>query len=251
MDRLEVIPQMTTAGIVNYFHGMLSGTEHLHRVGVVHRDIKPDNFLLNGQAVKIGDFGMACTLPRRGPLTAQCGTGPYMSPEMLSGIGYREKTDMWSLGVTAYVLLYNTFPYMPANGMEISYEAMKQATLDEALSPRYERAGPDPARKFNWAVDFVSALLQRSPLRRLAAAQALEMPLFSTDYTPCDVVTGKMSSISCPDELGASSFANTQAYSICSLASTGISELDSQSQLSSTGSSSTSQQSCTPLRLSM
>jgi len=97
------------------FTQILKALQVIHGLNVVHRDIKPDNFLVTEDfTVKLCDFGLAERLSCSWSKTSGSnGTPPYMSPEMVCGSGYNTKTDIWSFGVTAYLLLYGTFPYMP------------------------------------------------------------------------------------------------------------------------------------------
>merc|ERR1719253_1090533 len=69
---LNAMPELTERGLGNVLSQMLLGIAHCHSVNVVHRDVKPDNFLvggLYGQTVKLGDFGLSGLKPRRGNLT--------------------------------------------------------------------------------------------------------------------------------------------------------------------------------------
>lgn len=97
------------------FRGMLRGVERLHIMGIVHRDIHLRNFLLGGQdgwTLKICDFGLSAQLPSKDcKLDLCCGTPRFNSPEMLGGEGYGCATDVWSLGVAIYWMLYGDFPY--------------------------------------------------------------------------------------------------------------------------------------------
>lgn len=120
------------------FREMALGLAHCHAANVVHRDVKPDNFLLggaSGQQIKLTDFGLAAVLPQKGKLHGVAGTSPYMSPELLGSQGYDDKTDVWSLGVTVYVMLFGTFPYMPK---ERSSEAMKAVIRKGYPAPSFK-----------------------------------------------------------------------------------------------------------------
>jgi len=122
------------------FREMALGLAHCHEARIVHRDVKPDNFLLggaSGQEIKLTDFGLATVLPQKKRLYGVAGTAPYMSPELLGLDGYTDKTDVWSLGVTAYVMLFGVFPYMPT---ERSGDAMKKIIIKGYPCPSFKPA---------------------------------------------------------------------------------------------------------------
>eukprot|EP00445_Apocalathium_hangoei_P034208 CAMPEP_0203946490 /NCGR_PEP_ID=MMETSP0359-20131031/81735_1 /ASSEMBLY_ACC=CAM_ASM_000338 /TAXON_ID=268821 /ORGANISM="Scrippsiella Hangoei, Strain SHTV-5" /LENGTH=412 /DNA_ID=CAMNT_0050877801 /DNA_START=62 /DNA_END=1300 /DNA_ORIENTATION=+ len=109
-----------TKTVTRFAYQMLAGLIFLHRHGFVHRDIKPDNYLLTQDSgsmlsrtpmsLKLADFGLACRLRRGEKLEKRAGTPFYMAPEVERG-PYDEKCDIWSLGATLYYIHTNSLPF--------------------------------------------------------------------------------------------------------------------------------------------
>ena len=99
-----------------YFKQLLAGTEYLHEQGVVHRDIKPDNLLIDSDDnLKISDFGLASVFRHHGTEQQQgkwCGTLSYMAPEIYTNQPYQaQPVDVWSCGVVLVYLLTGEVPW--------------------------------------------------------------------------------------------------------------------------------------------
>jgi formylglycine-generating enzyme required for sulfatase activity len=94
--------------------GVLRGIEHLHSRNVVHRDLKPDNILLQGNFPRIADFGISRIVSESGRLTGASGSPAYMSPESFHG-NKSSQNDIWSAGVILYEMLSGDFPYEHEN----------------------------------------------------------------------------------------------------------------------------------------
>lgn len=188
---LERIPDLTEFSIKRILCEMLKGLAASHGVGVVHRDVKPDNFLCVGESatVKLCDFGLAALMPapnQGAGLSGIYGTPPFMAPEMLRGVLYGPKVDTWSFGVIAYVLLFGQFPYRPA---EQTGPAMKAAILAGSPPPsfttKYDLEGSgNAARISSNAIALLRELLCRVPEDRPTAEQALECSFFRTVPNP-------------------------------------------------------------------
>lgn len=170
-------------------HEMLLAVAHVHRLGIVHRDVKLNNFLLGGlegRTVKLCDFGLAAKMPRKGLLKTQCGTASYMSPEMVTDKSYGQKTDVWSLGVTAYVLVFGALPYVPKG--EQSPEAMKEMIALGHPKPSFTSPwSKGDSRHQEFIVPLVRKLLDRSSRSRCTAEEALQsLPPSAKECTaPC------------------------------------------------------------------
>ncbi|KAI1323921.1 kinase-like protein [Xylariaceae sp. FL0255] len=86
--------------------------KYVHEQRIVHRDVKPDNVLLDaGGHVHLTDFNVASDIQRGKMLTSKSGTLAYLAPEVYAGKGYDVRADWWSLGVLFYECIYNKRPF--------------------------------------------------------------------------------------------------------------------------------------------
>ena len=106
---------------LNIFRQIMSGLEYIHKRGLIHRDIKPDNILLSRDSIiKITDLGLA-TDNTLGTLTADIGTQLY-KPEEQFGSKYDQRVDIYPVGESpSYKLLINTIIYIYINIQVINY----------------------------------------------------------------------------------------------------------------------------------
>lgn len=151
---------------------VLRAVHYMHSKGLVHRDIKLENFLLKERGiplsentVKLTDFGFA-TRFQLGAASLQtiCGTPHYMAPEVFSRKPYTEKCDMWSCGVAMYALVCGDVPFDGDNVMAIIRMANNAAIVFHGARWR-------AARESTKAM--VEMLCERDPRRRISAEQAL------------------------------------------------------------------------------
>jgi len=163
--------------ILGAFCQMFRAVQHVHSVGIVHRDIKPPNFLAGGEdghEVKICDFGLAAAVTSK-PLKGHVGTPPFMSPEMVLMQPYDTATDVWSLGVLAYLLFFGEFPHEPVTK---SPQTMKKAIANNSPAARFAPIANFPSPPPG-VTEFLRMILVRDPKLRPSCTTILQTPLMS------------------------------------------------------------------------
>lgn len=148
----------------------LEALAYLHAQGVIHRDVKPSNLLLDARgSVRLADFGLARPVGEAFDLTRTAlsiGTPGYMSPEQIRGEPLGPATDLYGVGVTLFELLTGKQPFDGASAFEVARKHVSVAPPDPAALRR-----ECPA----WLSRFVLRLLEKSQGDRFpTAAVALE-----------------------------------------------------------------------------
>lgn len=166
--------------VVEYAKQMCAALAYAHERGVVHRDVKPGNFLLTTDGkLKLSDFGLATLVAGRRVTAAgrTAGTYEYMAPEQITGKELSARTDLYALGCVLFELLTGRPPFIGGASAEILHAHLKSPP------PRVAAELPEcPA-----ALDrLICDLLQKNPADR--PASAIDVGLALKNITPSIVV---------------------------------------------------------------
>jgi tRNA A-37 threonylcarbamoyl transferase component Bud32 len=141
---------------------------HAHAHGVVHRDVKPDNILLEARSGRamVTDFGIAHVVESDGVTGAAdiLGTAEFMSPEQASGESVDARSDLYALGVVGHYILSGTLPFQ---GSTMAATLAKQLTQE---APALASVAPEAPRNLHEAID---RCLSKDPTERFQSGDEL------------------------------------------------------------------------------
>ena len=153
-----------------YFKHVVDGLLYLHKEGIVHGDIKPENMLLAGDGnVKISDFGESQILgtePERSKLSRTLGTPAFLAPEICAGEEYDGfAADIWALGVSLYSFVYGDMPFKGDSLIDLYDDIVEK-----------DVPFPEDVPLSIGLQDLMMRLLSKNPEKRITIEQVAEHP---------------------------------------------------------------------------
>jgi len=167
-ERVQELGKFSETEAARSTKQMLLAIKYIHGHNVIHRDIKLENFLYEtkeNKHIKLIDFGFAKIVDPNSTVGENCGTLHYMAPEVLTG-KYDSQCDVWSLGVSVFILLFGRFPF---GGSERKVKQQIKAGQYYVEPDQWNSISPV-------ARDFLEKMLVVDPMKRMTAAMALEHP---------------------------------------------------------------------------
>ena len=144
---------------------------HAHAAGIVHRDVKPSNVLVDwaSNTIKLSDFGLARTADAQATRTGVVlGSPAFLAPEQLAGAEAEPRSDLYALGVTLFQLLSGSLPFAAASMGEL----LRQVANDVPPSLRELKPEIKPELSAETS-EIVAALLHKQPAQRPHSAERL------------------------------------------------------------------------------
>ena len=166
---------------------LCAGLTAAHDRGVIHRDLKPQNIMINKRGeVVIMDFGLAAISDQLSGAEVRNGTPAYMAPEQLKGSGVTARSDIYALGLVLYELFTGKKPYDARNVQQLidlqdSVNLASMTSVAPDIDPGVEKVirrclDPDPAKRPAGALAVAAALPGGDPLAAALAAGETPSP---------------------------------------------------------------------------
>ncbi|XP_029112845.1 kalirin-like isoform X1 [Scleropages formosus] len=171
LDYLVAHDVLMEEKVALYVKDTLEALQHLHTCRVAHLDLKPENLLVDLHVpvpcVKLIDFGDAVQVLGHRYVHLLLGNPEFAAPELIQGTPVSLSTDVWSVGVLAYVMLSGVSPFLDESLEETCINICR---LDFCFPDEYFRGVSHAAR------DFITSVLQEDPRKRPNATACLQHP---------------------------------------------------------------------------
>ena len=156
-----------------YIGSILLMLEYLQKKFIVHRDIKPDNIMIDSNGyLKMIDFGTAKVLTNY--TSTIIGTPHYISPEILQGKGYSLTCDFWSMGICMYEIFYGTYPF--------GFQAREVIEIYKEILNKDINFPDENNNNFSSVNDFISCLLTKKVNKRNCNINNLKQMSFFENF---------------------------------------------------------------------
>ncbi|KAG8335958.1 myosin light chain kinase activity protein [Homalodisca vitripennis] len=168
---------MSEAEVINYMRQICEAIKHMHEKNIIHLDIKPENIMCqtkHSTNVKLIDFGLATKLDPNEVVKISTGTAEFAAPEIVEREPVGFYTDMWAVGVLAYVLLSGLSPFAGENDIE-TLKNVKACDwdFDEEAFANVSAEGKD----------FIKRLLVKNKEKRMTAHECLLHSWLTGDHS--------------------------------------------------------------------
>jgi serine/threonine-protein kinase len=167
LDRMAAAGPLPRRETLSILAQLASALDYAHQNGIVHRDIKPGNVLVNSQGVpKLADFGVARIVSRKTTVTANAlGTPGYMAPEQILDQELSGRTDQFALGVVAFELITGRKPFDSDSFSALVYKILQEKTPPSGCGPAVDHVlgralAKEAGQRYPICTEFVSALEQ-------------------------------------------------------------------------------------------
>ncbi|XP_018088940.1 probable serine/threonine-protein kinase DDB_G0277449 isoform X2 [Xenopus laevis] len=150
---------LTQESTLFYAACITSGIKFIHVRGIIHRDIKPDNVVIDSTGyAQLADFGLCKTgVDHTSKIEEPCGDPSYNAPEILRGERYKRNVDWWSLGITIYEMAVAKLPFTGQN-------------QDEMINNIFYTEPDYPSDLDSGTISIIEALVDKDPRFRLGSA---------------------------------------------------------------------------------
>jgi serine/threonine protein kinase len=172
-DKMSCAKKLDESEARKLFQQLIDAVDYCHNRGVYHRDLKPDNLLLDSKGnIKVSDFGLSALRKHGDMLTTACGSPCYVAPELLANKGYDGAVaDVWSCGVILFEMLAGYLPFDERN-LVVLYK--KIAAADYKCPSWFTESQKT----------LISRILEPSPKKRITIPEIIEDLWFQIDYLP-------------------------------------------------------------------
>ena len=162
----------TETQVANIVLQIAKGIKYLHKFGIIHRDLKTDNIMIEQKntEVKIMDFGLSKIASKEEKLIEGYGTLYYAAPEIIENLPYNKEVDIWSLGVILYYIFTGCYPFMGKEEDEIEEKIINE---------------PVEFKDGEWEVisdkvqDLIKKCLEKNPEGRITIDDFINHPWFN------------------------------------------------------------------------